>query len=99
MTNTFVKALIALVPASAVLVWSVGSWWRQLTRWAALQLLGAAGLTFVAVAHICEAVGFLPRFGWGAERSVGHYLDLTSALVGVTCLPAGYLLRRRERSR
>lgn len=98
MTNTLVKALIVLVPAEAVLAWSVASWSGRPTRGATVQLLGAAGVTLVAVAHICEAVGFLPWFGWGAERSVGHYLDLTSALVGVTCLPVGYLLRRRERS-
>jgi hypothetical protein len=34
---------------------------------------------------------------WGDPQSVGHYLDLSSAVAGVTLLPVGYFLRRRER--
>jgi hypothetical protein len=28
---------------------------------------------------------------WGREHSVGHYLDLTSAVLGLTLFPLGYL--------
>jgi hypothetical protein len=30
---------------------------------------------------------------WGLEDSVGHYLDLWSAIVGFTLFPAGYLFQ------
>jgi len=30
--------------------------------------------------------------GWGLERSAGHYLDLGSAVLGLTSFPLGYLL-------
>ena len=29
---------------------------------------------------------------WGSELSVGHYLDLVSAVLGLTLFPIGYLL-------
>jgi len=30
---------------------------------------------------------------WGAEHSAGHYLDLSSAVLGLTLFPAVYLIR------
>jgi hypothetical protein len=32
---------------------------------------------------------------WGLKHSVGHYLDFWSAVLGLTLLPTGYLLRAR----
>jgi len=29
---------------------------------------------------------------WGSNHSVGHYLDLGSAVLGLTLFPIGYLL-------
>jgi hypothetical protein len=37
--------------------------------------------------------------GWGKAHSAGHYLDLSSAVVGVTLLPVGYLLQMRRKLR
>jgi hypothetical protein len=68
---------------------------RQSVR-AAVQLIGAAGLAVVVVAHVCEALHLLPWFGWGQEHSVGHYIDLSSAVLGLTLLPLGYVFRRRR---
>ena len=34
---------------------------------------------------------------WGEQRSVGHYLNVLSATAGVTLVPVGYWLHRRER--
>ena len=56
-----------------------------------LQLLGAACLMIVVLAHFCEALGLLPWMGWGLPNSVGHYLDLGSAAFGLTLFPIGYL--------
>jgi len=58
-----------------------------------LQLIGAACLLVVVISHIFEVLHVLASMGWGNNKSVGHYLDLVSVLLGLTFLPAGYLLR------
>jgi hypothetical protein len=30
--------------------------------------------------------------GWGIENSAGHYIDLSSAVLGLIFFPIGYLL-------
>ena len=50
-----------------------------------LQLLGAGCLLFVVLTHV------LPLMYWGQRHSVGHYLDLSSAVLGRTLFPTGYL--------
>jgi len=63
-----------------------------------MQAIGALGLLMVFVAHICEGFHLLPRLGWGEPRSVGHYLDLSGAAVGLILVPLGYFLSRRSRA-
>lgn len=58
-----------------------------------LQLLGAGCLMVVVLTHVCEALHLFPWMGWGLEDSVGHYLDLSSAVLGLTLLPVGYLFQ------
>ncbi len=36
---------------------------------------------------------------WGLEHSVGHYLDLSSAILGVTMFPIGFFFTELARSR
>jgi hypothetical protein len=43
---------------------------------------------------VCEALHLFPAMGWGRPGTVGHYLDLTGATLGVALLPVGYLLSR-----
>jgi hypothetical protein len=62
---------------------------RSLSSW--LQLIGSAGLIMVVVTHFAEAFDLIPWMHWGAEGSAGHYLDLGSALMGLTLFPIGYL--------
>ena len=43
----------------------------------------------------CSRVGALrvwPQMGWGSQSSVGHYLDLLCAILGVTLFSLGYLI-------
>lgn len=65
-----------------------------------LQLVGAACLVVVVFAHIAEALRLLPWMGWGLEQSIGHYVDLGSAALGLALFPVGYLsdalTRRRD---
>jgi uncharacterized membrane protein len=62
-----------------------------------IQLLGAGCLIIVVLAHVAERFDFLPSMGWGLPESIGHYVDLVSAVVGLMLLPVGYLLRKRAR--
>jgi hypothetical protein len=62
---------------------------RSLPSW--LQLIGSAGLMMVVLTHFAEAFDLIPWMHWGAEDSAGHYLDLGSALMGLTLFPIGYL--------
>ena len=99
MNGTLLKAVVALVPATMLLAGSA-----NLIRGAGrlstlLQVLGAAGLVIVSLTHICEALHLFPIMGWGSERSPGHYLDLGSAVCGVTLFPLGYLLYALRRAK
>jgi len=62
------------------------------------QLIGTAGLMIVVLSHLCEGLGLFPWMGWGLERSIGHYLDLSAAIVGLALFPLGYLLNAIKRS-
>jgi len=96
---TLLKGLIACVPATLWLLWSAAGFFRGRTVWSVLQLLGAGCLLMVVITHICEALQLLPWMHWGAEHSVDHYLDLSSAVLGVMLLPLGYLCQRRRTRR
>src|SRR5258708_4282448 len=90
MNVMLVKALVALAPASLV---AATMFVRKRMLSSLLQLLGAAGLLSVVIAHVCEALELLPWMHWGEPHSVGHYVDLMSAVLGLTLLPLGFLLQ------
>jgi hypothetical protein len=73
---------------------------RERTWWSLLQLLGACLLALVILAHVAEAFGLFPSMGWGRPGTIGHYIDLVSALGGSILLPTGYIARlaRAKRS-
>lgn len=89
---TLVKAFVLLVPASLLFLYSFALL-RRKAPWAAIQLVGATFLVVLVLTHVCEAIHLFPWMGWGAEHSAGHYLDLASAVLGLTLFPAGYLIR------
>jgi hypothetical protein len=92
MNATSFKSLVALLPAGILFVGSVLLFLKERTLGSFLQPLGAGCLMVVVLAHICEALHLFPWMHWGAEHSVGHYLDLGSAVLGLTLFPIGYLL-------
>jgi hypothetical protein len=96
---TLTKALIALLPTGISLAGSTVMFLREKRPWSVLQLLGAAGMVIVAVSHVCEAIQILSWMHWGQANSVGHYLDLFGAIVGVTLFPLGFLLHARAMKR
>ncbi len=85
------KALIALFPVCTLLLGALIVARRGRTVSSLLQLVGAVFLIAVVLAHVSEAFHLLPWMGWGREHSPGHFLDLASAVLGLTLFPVGYL--------
>ena len=92
MNVTLLKALVALVPACILFSGSSVLFFRGKTVCSCLQLLGAGCLAMVVLTHVCEALHLFPWMHWGSEHSVGHYLDLWGAVLGLTLFPIGYLV-------
>jgi hypothetical protein len=92
MHTTLLKALVMLVPACMLFSGSALIFSRGKTVWSFIQVVGAGSLVVVVITHVCEALRLFPWMHWGLEHSAGHYLDLYSAVLGVTLFPAGYLL-------
>jgi hypothetical protein len=98
---TLVRALVALVPAGMLFAGSAVLFFRGKTVGSLPQLLGAGCLVVVVLEHVAEALQWFPSMHWGDEQSIGHYIDLSSAVLGVTLFSVGYLfeaLRGREAS-
>src|SRR5438309_1373316 len=93
MNPTLLKAFVAVLPTTGLLAWSVIVFARGRTVPTLLQLLGAGCLVVVVLTHVAEALHLFPAMQWGEPHGVGHYVDLSSAVLGVTLLPAGWLLR------
>jgi formate hydrogenlyase subunit 3/multisubunit Na+/H+ antiporter MnhD subunit len=94
MNATFLKALVALVPV-CLLVWCSLLWFlRERALSSLLQLLGALCLGVVVLVHLCEALHVFAFMQWGSPHSIGHYLDFSSALLGLTVFPLGFLFHR-----
>jgi hypothetical protein len=99
MNVTLVKALVALVP-TCVLILGTAAWFsRRKSMSALLMMTGATCLLTVVLTHVCEALHWFPWMRWGEEHSVGHYLDLSSAILGLLLLFAGILLYALEKRR
>src|SRR5437588_5414010 len=91
MSFTLLKGLVALVPACVLFSGSVILFFRGKSVPSFLQLLGAVCLVVAVLTHLCEALHVFPWMSWGLEHSVGHYLDLWSAVLGLILFPVGYL--------
>ena len=66
----------------------------QRHKWMQLLLLAGFGcLIVVGLTHVAEALHILPGMGWGLPDSPGHYLDLVSALLGISLLLAAAIMR------
>jgi len=97
MNGTLLKALIAFVPVCLLCAWSLVSFVHGKAVGSFLQLFGAGCLVLVVLTHISEALDLLPCMHWGSPHSMGHYLDLWSAVLGLTLFPLGYLCTRLTR--
>ncbi|HJZ73416.1 MAG TPA: hypothetical protein VKE51_16855 [Vicinamibacterales bacterium] len=97
MNATVIKAMVVFVLVALVLMYSAAAFWRQRTAWSSLLFIGALFVVVVVLTHVAEALHLFPAMGWGEPRSVGHYVDLTSAVVGIVLLALGVVLRVRTK--
>jgi hypothetical protein len=95
MNTTLVKALVALVPTGALVAMSVTTFAKRKSLASVVQLAGAGCLVVVVLTHVAEALQVFPWMHWGEEHSIGHYLDLSSAVLGVILLPLGFWMRKK----
>lgn len=51
-----------------------------------LLIVAVVCFAVVVVAHVFERYQLLMFMGWGRPSSVGHYIDLTAAVLGVACV-------------
>ena len=96
MNHAVLKVFAALIPVCALFTGSVIIWLRRKCISSFLQCLGATGLVVVVLTHAFEAFRLFPGMRWGYQRSVGHYLDLSCAILGVTLFSLGYLIHATD---
>lgn len=76
--------LIAIATVvGAIICASVWQLSKQRIAWRFVQLIGTAFLGVVVLTHVAERFSLFPMMGWGRPNTVGHYLDFTSAAVGL----------------
>lgn len=93
MSTTLDRSTLMLVLILALLVASALSYRSNKTLPSFMQLIGARFFLVVVLAHFCEALSVFPSMGWGKEGTPGHYLDLSSAVLGVVLFTVGSVLR------
>jgi hypothetical protein len=84
------KSTIALVPVSLLLYGSVVLYRTTQSIWVSSQLIRSEFLTIIVLIHISEALNIFHWMGRGLEDSIGHYVDLGSAVLDLTLFPTGY---------
>ena len=85
---------MALAPLCLLFAWSLVAFLKGKTVCAFVQVFGAGCLVIVVLTHVCEALHLLPFMQWGSPQSMGHYLDFSSAMLGLMLFPLGYLCTR-----
>src|SRR6266853_515278 len=92
MNHALLKVFAALIPVCALFTGAAIIWLRKRSIFSFLQFLGATGLVIVILTHAFEALRLFPGMRWGSQHSVGHYLDLSCAILGVTLFSLGYVI-------
>jgi hypothetical protein len=100
MNVTLLKALVALVPTLMLFSGAVFLYMKTKTASSLMQVLGSGCLVVVVVlTHVCEELNLLPSMRWGAQDSIGHYLDFSGAVLGLSLFPLGYLFHALAKRR
>jgi hypothetical protein len=80
------KAIVACVIAGSLLIASLAYYRRHVSGGTAALVAAMVCFLAVAVVHVCEATRTLSAAGWGQPASVGHYIDLGLAILGIVLL-------------
>jgi len=88
---------VSAIPIGLLLAGSGAAYVKTRTVPTLLWLAGAVCLSVVVLTHIAEGNGWLPAMRWGAPDSAGHYLDVSSAALGVSLIVAGTVARFAHR--
>ena len=93
MNHALLKVLLALLPVGALFCGAFVLFVQRKNVGTLLQVLGADCFVMVVLSHLSETLGLFSWMAWGSADSAGHYLDLSSAQVGLVLFPLGYLLQ------
>jgi hypothetical protein len=93
MNHAVLKLFAALIPVCALFTGSAVIWLPRKSISSFLECLGATSLMIVILTHVFEALRLFPSMRRGSQHSVGHYLDLSCAILGVTLFSLGYLIQ------
>ncbi len=93
MDQATLKGLLALAAMLAFFAGSAFLYLRRLTAAAVLQSSGIACFAVVALTHVFEAFAIFPSLGWGQARSIGHFIDLSAAILGLTLVLIGLVVQ------
>ena len=86
------KGLLALAAACVFLGVSVSLLLTRRGLGSVLQAMGLGCFGVMALTHVFEAFSILPALGWGKPHSVGHFIDLVAAVLGVTFVTTSFWL-------
>jgi hypothetical protein len=91
-------ASLAIVGTIVLLICfaSVLGFLKRRNRAATVQLVGSGLLLVMVLTHVAEHFRLLMAMRWGSPDSIGHYLDLVSAVGGVCLLGGGYIMKLTE---
>ena len=92
MNMAVLKGFLALSAAFLLFLGAAIFYRRRRTRGSVSLLVGAACFVVVALTHVFEALEILRAAGWGQPRSIGHYIDLGAAVLGLTLVFSGLVL-------
>ena len=99
MSASVLKGLLALTAACVFLGVCAVLFLTRRGLSSALQALGIGCFGVMALTHVFENFSILPELGWGRPHSVGHFIDLVAAVLGVTLVTTSFLLWRRGHHR
>lgn len=89
MSSLAIIGVVVLLICSA----SLSSFLKSRSRPSLVQLVGSGLLLVMVLTHVAEHFHLLIAMRWGSPDSIGHYLDLVSAVGGVCMLCCGYLTK------
>lgn len=95
MNAAVLKGLLALAGAGVFLTVSAALFVTRRDLGGALLASGIGWFGVMALTHVFESFSMLPAFGWGQPHSVGHFIDLAAAVLGITFVTLGFLVHRR----